>query len=54
MVEERAQEMAIKIVKRTSVSMALEDQENSDERLEDAVKEMTDDIKKDMRSKLWD
>lgn len=54
MVEERAQEIAKKIVKRTSVSMALEDQENSNERLEEAVKEMTYDIKKDMSSKLWD
>lgn len=54
MIETRARELAAKIVKRTSVTMALEDQSNSKERLKQSVDEMTQDIKKEMPKHLWD
>lgn len=54
MVEKRAREIALKIVKRTSITMALEDQANSDERLKQAIDEMTQDLKREMPKKLWD
>lgn len=41
MIEKRAYEIALKIVKRTSVTMSLEDQENTSERLKLAVDEIT-------------
>ena len=54
MVEKRAREIAMKIVKRTSITMALEDQANSNERLKQAADEMTQDLKREMPKKLWD
>ncbi|MEO6852202.1 MAG: XRE family transcriptional regulator, partial [Mucilaginibacter sp.] len=54
MIEVRAREMAIKIVKRTATTMSLEDQANSNERLKLAVEEMTQDIKKEVPKSLWD
>ena len=54
MVEKRAKELAAKIIKRTSVTMKLEDQENSKNRLEEAFHELTNDIKKEMPKSLWD
>lgn len=54
MIEKRARELATKIVKRTSVTMALEDQGNSQERLKQSVEEMTQDLKKEMPKSLWD
>ena len=54
MVEEKALEMARKIVMRTSTSMKLEDQENSSQRLREAIQEMTDELKREMPKSLWD
>ena len=54
LVERKAYEMALKIVSRTSASMKLENQENSDERIKEAIKELTYDIKKEMPKTLWD
>jgi predicted DNA-binding mobile mystery protein A len=54
MIEKRARDIAIKIVKRTSITMALEDQANSNERLKQAIDEMTQDLKREMPKKLWD
>ena len=54
MIEERANELAKEIVHRTSVSMDLEDQKPSDERLEQAIKEKAEEIKTDMPKYLWD
>lgn len=48
MIEKRARELAVKIVKRTSVTMSLEDQSNSKERLKQSVDEMIQDIRKEM------
>jgi len=54
MIERRAREMAEKIVKRTSTTMKLEDQENSTKRIKQAIEEMTDELKKEMPKSLWD
>ena len=53
-VEDRARALAIKIVQRTSTTMKLEDQENSNSRLKQAVDELTQDIKREMPRSLWD
>jgi predicted DNA-binding mobile mystery protein A len=54
MIEQKAHERAQKIVKRTSISMKLEDQENSEERIKQAIEEMTAEIKREMPKNLWD
>ena len=54
LIERKASELANKIVARTSNTMKLEDQENSDERLEKAVTDRTVAIKQDMPKVLWD
>ena len=54
MIEKRAMELAHKIVMRTSTSMKLEDQENSAERLKEAVTEMADEFKREIPKRLWD
>jgi predicted DNA-binding mobile mystery protein A len=53
MIEKKAYDIANEIVKRTSQSMMLEDQENSEQRIEKAIKEMTDEIKNEMPGYLW-
>jgi predicted DNA-binding mobile mystery protein A len=54
MIEKRAYEIAKEIVMRTSHSMKLEDQENSKERIEKAIKERAEEIKNEMPGYLWD
>lgn len=54
MIEKRAYEIAKEIVMRTSQSMKLEDQENSKERIEKAIKERAEEIKNAMPGYLWD
>ncbi len=54
MIEKRAGEMAHQIVMRTSTTMKLEDQENSRERIKDAITEMTGELKREMPKTLWD
>lgn len=54
LIEKKAMELASKIVLRTSNTMKLEDQENSKERIEKAIKERTEDIKNNMPKILWD
>ena len=54
MIERKAREMATGIVKRTSTTMRLEDQENSEERIQEAINELAYDIQKEMPKKLWD
>ena len=53
-IEKRALEVAADIVMRTSHTMKLEDQENSPERLQKAVKERAEKIKNEMPKYLWD
>lgn len=54
MIEKRAAEMARKIVMRTSTTMKLEDQENSEQRIKEAIAEMTEELKREMPKTLWD
>ena len=53
-IEKRAYELAIEIVKRTSISMNLEDQENNPARIHKAIKEKANEIKIEMPKYLWD
>jgi len=54
MIEKRAAELARKIVMRTSTTMKLEDQENTSQRIREAITEMTEELKRDMPKSLWD
>ncbi len=54
LIERKAMQLATGIVMRTSNSMKLEDQDNSKKRIEKAIKEMTEEIKKEMPKILWD
>lgn len=53
-IENRARELALEIVKTTSNTMALEDQENTNERLKKAVKDKTKQLVYEMPRHLWD
>jgi predicted DNA-binding mobile mystery protein A len=54
MIETRALEIASKIVERTSTTMKLEDQANSKERVEKAIKERASEIINKTPKILWD
>lgn len=54
LIERKATEMARVIVLRTSTTMELEDQGNSAERIEAAIRERAEEIKKEMPRYLWD
>lgn len=54
MVEKQAEKLARQIVMRTSTTMKLEDQENSRQRIEEAIVEMTEELKREMPRTLWD
>jgi hypothetical protein len=54
MIEERAMILAREIVERTSVSMELEDQKASKNRLEKAIDEKAKEIKTKIPRILWD
>ncbi|OWP83897.1 XRE family transcriptional regulator [Flavobacterium davisii] len=53
MIEKRALEIAKEIVGRTHITMTLEDQQNSDERIQKAIKQEADEIKYEMPKYLW-
>ena len=53
-IENRARELALEIVRTTSSSMALEDQENTNVRLQKAVEDKTNQIIDKMPRYLWD
>jgi predicted DNA-binding mobile mystery protein A len=54
MIENRAQEIARQIVMRTNTTMALEDQQNTEERIRKAIAQKTLEIKNEMPKYLWD
>ena len=54
MIDKRARQIATEIVMKTSHNMKLEDQENSNERLQNAIKNRTNKIVDEMPSYLWD
>jgi len=53
-IEQRAYEKAKEIVLRTSHTMKLEEQENSKERIQTAIKEKAEELIKEMPKYLWD
>ena len=54
LVEMKARQLAIKIVQRTNQNMKLENQGNNEERISEAVEELSNEIKREMRKSLWD
>jgi predicted DNA-binding mobile mystery protein A len=54
MIEKRANELAVEIVMRTHTTMTLEDQQNSNERIQKAIAQKTEEIKYEMPKYLWD
>jgi predicted DNA-binding mobile mystery protein A len=54
LVEVRARQLAVKIIARTNQSMKLENQNIEDERINEAIDELTAEIKRDMRRAIWD
>jgi hypothetical protein len=54
MIEKRAKELATEIVLRTNNTMTLEDQQNSKECIEHAIKQKTAEIKHEIPKYLWD
>lgn len=54
MLDKRAEEIAKKVINRTKITMKLEDQENSEERLKQALSEMKEQIKREIGKSLWD
>ena len=54
LIERKAQELATRIVKRTSTTMRLEGQENSKERIQNAIDERAALLKHEMPKALWD
>jgi predicted DNA-binding mobile mystery protein A len=54
LIERKANELATKIVLRVSNSMKLEDQGISEQRIEKAIEERTETIKKEVPKILWD
>jgi predicted DNA-binding mobile mystery protein A len=54
MIEKRAEQLAREIVMRTSQTMKLEEQENREERLQQAIKDRAEILKQEMPKHLWD
>jgi predicted DNA-binding mobile mystery protein A len=50
----KAEKLARKIVLRTNQNMKLEDQGISDEKINDSIKDLANEIKREMRKSLWD
>ena len=54
LIDRKALEMAKTIVQRASNSMKLEDQENSEQRIQKAIEERANELKNEMPKSLWD
>ncbi|NOX17635.1 MAG: mobile mystery protein A [Chlorobi bacterium] len=54
MIEKRALILAESIIRKTSHNMALEDQQNTEERLKEAIKERAAKLKEEKPKYLWD
>ena len=50
----KARELANKIIQRTNQTMLLENQANTNEQIKQAIKELSNEIKSEMRKSLWD
>ncbi len=54
LINNKAEKLAQKIVLRTNQNMKLENQGIEDEKINKSIKELTDEIKREMRKSLWD
>lgn len=54
LIDRKANELATRIVKRTSNSMKLEDQENTEQRIKKAIAERSDELRRELPKILWD
>ncbi len=54
LIQEKAEILAKKIVLRTNQNMKLENQGIGDEKITKTIKELADEIKREMRKSLWD
>ena len=54
LIQDKAEELAQKIVMRTNQNMKLEDQGIGEDKLAKTIKELADEIKREMRKSLWD
>lgn len=54
LIERKAAKMAAEIVMRTSATMKLEDQENTPERIQQAIEERTRELMNELPKTLWD
>ncbi len=54
LVNQKAEKLAQKIVLRTNQNMKLENQGNSDKKIQEAIQELAYEIKREMRKSLWD
>ena len=54
LIQTRAEKLAQKIVLRTNQYMKLEDQGIGDEKIAKTIKDLADEIKREMRKSLWD
>ena len=54
LIQVKAEKLAQKIVLRTNQNMKLEDQGIGDEKIDKIIKELADEIQREMRKSLWD
>jgi len=54
LIDIKAEKLAKKIVLRTNQNMKLEDQGIGDEKINEAIKDLANEIKREMRKSLWD
>ena len=54
LIHEKAKQLAKKIVLRTNQNMKLEDQGIGDEKIDKTIKDLADEIKREVRKSLWD
>jgi predicted DNA-binding mobile mystery protein A len=54
LIQTKAEKLAQKIVLRTNQNMKLEDQGIGDEKIAKTIKELANEIKREMRKSLWD
>jgi len=54
LIDVKAHQLAYRIIQRTNQTMLLENQGNTDEQIEQAIEELSSEIKREMRKSLWD
>lgn len=54
LIDRKAKELAMQIIMRSANTMKLEDQQNTPQRIEQAIAETATAIKNEMPKKLWD